>query len=122
MNHITQKEKECPCGCGFDSLNESVINRFELIRKLCSHIKETPITINSACRCQSHNDSLPNSAKNSQHIQGTALDLACPENIDYESFYDFCDTIIGDDGGVGKYTDSNFVHIDIRNSYARWGE
>lgn len=39
-----------------------------------------PMVPSSVRRCQAHNDELPNSAKNSRHIIGKAMDFNCPKS------------------------------------------
>lgn len=39
-----------------------------------------PMVPSSVRRCQEHNDELPNSARNSRHIIGKAMDFNCPKS------------------------------------------
>ncbi len=54
---------------------------------------------------------------NSQHIAGLAADIYC-DDISIGQLHAICDEIVGDTGGVGRY--STFVHVDARGSAARW--
>lgn len=61
-------------------------------------------------RSQKEQFSIPGSAKRSQHVQGCAFDISCPDvpPVDlYEQALDFGWT------GVGLY--DSFVHVDVRN-------
>jgi len=40
------------------------------------------MTINSGFRCPAHNAKLPGAAKNSYHMLGLAVDIACPDPMD----------------------------------------
>jgi uncharacterized protein YcbK (DUF882 family) len=117
----------CRCGCGYGSKeldwNIDLLIAFEIIRsKLCFELEqEIGITINSGCRCKSHNATIPNASPNSYHCKGMALDLLCPKGVNYETFYNICEEVIGEKGGIGKYTNKNFVHIDVRGKRKRWG-
>ncbi len=55
---------------------------------------------------------------NSKHCFGIATDLRLPNNISIDEFYNMCDNLVGNDGGVGKY--NTFCHIDHRGTWARW--
>lgn len=123
--HLTAKEVSCKCGCGYCSKPENFSCKtalaFEEIRRAVSEKigKDTPIIISSGCRCPEHNYNI-GGAVNSRHMHGDALDLVCPEGISYEDFYDICDKVIGNKGGVGKYLNKNIVHIDTRGERKRW--
>lgn len=76
------------------------------------------VHITSAYRTPKHNTSV-GGASNSQHLKGKACDFYV-ENVDTKVLYDFCDELIGTNGGVGFYPDKNVVHIDTRGTKARW--
>jgi len=71
--HFNSNEFACPC-CGlnydFDSL-QSLTIPLEKIRNDVG----SPITITSGRRCFKHNDELPDSVPNSQHVFGLACDI-----------------------------------------------
>ena len=108
-----KKEFACKCGCGLQSVNPRLITALQKLRDLIGR----PITITSACRCESHNAKV-GGVKNSYHTQGIAVDIQvkgmtpkevakCAETI--KEFYE---------GGIGIY--KTFVHLDVRNKKARW--
>lgn len=76
MNHNTKnfkvKEFACKCGCGFDSVDQKVIDMCQKIRDKLG----VPVKINSGCRCAKHNQKV-GGVKNSQHTLGLAADIAC---------------------------------------------
>ena len=121
--HLVTNEVTCKCGCGFGSeigdLQKKVANLFEEIREQCwiEMGFEICLIINSGCRCDTHNLAV-GGRKHSRHTKGQALDIARPEEIPIDDFYNICDIVVGAKGGVGKY--ENFVHIDCRRWYERW--
>ena len=52
--HFKREEFACKCGCGFDVVDVELLEVLEELRELCGQ----PITINSACRCKNHNQSV----------------------------------------------------------------
>jgi uncharacterized protein YcbK (DUF882 family) len=105
-------EFACPCGCGKNEIKQSII---DLCQKVRDHFK-VPVKVTSGYRCPKHNASLEGSAKNSQHLLGTAADLVVT-GITPDKVYYYCDKL-NPKGGVGKY--SSFTHIDTRYGKARW--
>lgn len=83
---------------------------FEDIRRACGNV---PLTVLSAYRSPAHNRAI-GGARNSQHVEGRALDLVPPAGWTVERFA----TLIKAHadtwglGGVGVY--GTFVHVDIR--------
>jgi uncharacterized protein YcbK (DUF882 family) len=89
---------------------------FEIIRSRCGHV---PIVVNSAFRTPEYNRKI-GGARNSQHVQGRALDLRPPAGWTTDRFYRLIRALAdelfvhGEDliGGIGQYP--NFVHVDTR--------
>lgn len=79
-----------------------------------------PLHINSAYRSPNHNRAI-GGVKNSQHILGKAADLSSRNHTPKE-LYDIIEGLIEcekiDVMGMGLY--KSFVHVDIRDTYARW--
>lgn len=104
-------EFACKCGCGYNVIDQKVIN-------LCQKIRDKlgmAIHINSGCRCEKHNAKI-GGVKNSYHVQGKAADLSCS----YGAARLF--EIITDMKARGEiseleygiyYVKKNFVHVDI---------
>ena len=77
-------EFTCKCGCGFDNIDQRVINMCQTIRDALG----VPVKVDSGCRCEKHNanvggvrkkyDKAGNLlSKGSNHIYGLAADLSC---------------------------------------------
>lgn len=114
-SHLTWKELACKNGVEYprkfilDGRIFKLAAVFEDIRALYGK----PITIHSAYRTPEYNKKI-GGARNSQHVQGRALDLAPPKGISLEKFYNDIKANVEDFGihGLGKYP--TFVHVDIR--------
>ncbi len=65
-------EFACKCGCGYNPIDQRVINMCQAIRDEVG----VPVRINSGCRCTAHNAKV-GGVKNSKHILGLAADLSC---------------------------------------------
>lgn len=109
--HFKREEFECPCGCGFDTVDKQLIDYLEAIRE---HFGR-PITITSGCRCPEYNEKI-GGAPASQHVQGRAADIQVKETDVKEVQY-FAKGLV-QHGGVGSY--DSFTHIDSRGTAARW--
>ena len=83
---------------------------FELIR---SSFEDKPIQVLSAYRTSEWNKKI-GGARNSQHIEGRALDLRPPNGVTVDEFYKVIKELapLTYIKGIGKY--GTFVHIDIR--------
>lgn len=86
-----------------------------------------PVNINSAYRERAYNETLPGSAKNSQHIEGRAFDLSGEGVVEFfETAYqeknsDWYRLIDLGLNGLGFY--DTFIHIDTRpGSFATWNK
>lgn len=75
-----------------------------------------PLRINSGFRCVKHNQAV-GGAKNSQHIFGTAADIALPQGCLPLQFAALADSLNQFDG-IGIYNWG--IHVDIRGAKARW--
>jgi len=118
--HLTWTELACKDGSAYplewrDTRGRELGRMFEAIRA----IYRRPITVGSAYRTVEHNR-LIGGARNSQHVQGRALDLYPPRGVSVTVFAaairDLADAMVseGDDliGGIGYYP--TFVHVDTR--------
>ena len=108
IRYFTRSEFRCPCGkCGGFPV-EPDENLVRLADKVREHFG-APSTVSSGVRCQTHNDSLKGSAKNSFHVKGKAMDFvirgrAAAEVVAYVQTLDV------------HYTyaiDANAVHMDV---------
>ena len=115
IKYFTREEFRCPCGkCGGLPVepDEKMVRTVDAIRAKLGK----PITINSGVRCQSHNDELPGSAKNSNHIKGMAADLHCNTATPAE-LKAAAEAVMGKTGGIGLYKWG--IHVDV-GKYSRW--
>lgn len=117
--HIKISEIACPC-CRQWKMTKEIRNLFESIRAECSLVlgHDCPIHITSGYRCKAHNAAV-GGEEHSQHMEGTALDILCPEPLNFEWFYHLCYRL-NPEGGVGVYFKKQFVHIDCRGVKKRW--
>lgn len=65
-------EFACKCGCGFNVIDQRVINMAQVIRDEVGK----PVYVNSGCRCEKRNKAC-GGVKNSNHTKGLAADLSC---------------------------------------------
>ena len=103
-------EFTCHCDCGFNNIDQRVINMAQTIRDKIG----VPIYVNSGCRCDVHN-AASGGTKGSFHTKGLAADLSC--SLGAKSLF----AIIADLKARGKLSDmeyailyikKDFVHID----------
>jgi len=101
--YFSDEEIQCKCGCGLIIVIPSFFLKINRVRGIVGH----PLTVNSWCRCPTHNTLVGGSATSS-HLNGWAVDLACPtEYIKYRIL--LAAGKVGFRGvGVGK----NFIHLD----------
>jgi uncharacterized protein YcbK (DUF882 family) len=113
--HLTWKELACKDGTPYpeqfklDGRIFKLAQVFEDIRAIWG----LPIIIDSAYRSPAHNKKI-GGARNSQHVQGRALDLQPPKGITIGQFYITIKNHVDEFGirGLGEYV--TFVHVDIR--------
>lgn len=97
-------------------------NIIELIKNLQVIRDEVnkPISITSGYRSPEHNAKVKG-AKNSQHVQGTAVDLKV-QGMTPKEVAPIIERLIKEkkikEGGIGVY--NTWVHYDIRGIKARW--
>lgn len=63
----------CPC-CGLNNATRALMQAADTIREKLG----SPMLPSSTSRCQKHNAELPNSAINSKHLSGEAMDFTSP--------------------------------------------
>jgi len=113
--HLTWEELACKDGTPYPEIWKTtravkLSAAFEMIRETFG---DKPITVVSAYRTATHNRKIKG-ARNSQHVQGRALDLRPPTGTKIFDFYRVIKAIAPDCEikGIGLY--KTFVHIDIR--------
>ena len=114
MAHDTKNFKvsefSCHCGCGYNVIDQRVINMAQTIRNALGE----PVRVNSGCRCKKHNATV-SKVPNSYHTQGLAADLSCVIGaealfIAIRSLYDLGH--IPELSWACWYKSANFVHVD----------
>lgn len=107
--HFSTDEFACHhCGqCG--DIHPKLI---ELLEKLRANIGGKALHINSGYRCPVHNANV-GGVPNSQHVLGTAADLAVPTGMKFSEFQWYVEQLPFD--GIGLYPYSDFIHVDVRN-------
>lgn len=68
----------CKCGCGFDDIDLRIVD-------LCQRIKDklnSPLRINSACRCTQHNKDIYGRIPDPGHTKGLAVDIRFNDELE----------------------------------------
>ena len=110
--NFSRDEFACKCGCGFDVVDVKLVKILQDIRSYFG----IAITINSACRCISHNHTVSGSTK-SQHRLGKAADIVM-EGISPQRVHLYLNSKYPQSLGLGLY--ESFVHVDVRSEHTRW--
>lgn len=113
--NFTHEEFACK---GKDCCGNSAPISLQLVQALQKLRDELglPLTINSGFRCVKHNAAV-GGAKASQHVYGTAADVATPKGLTSAQFAAIAEQLDLFDG-IGLY--DTFVHFDVRGVKARW--
>lgn len=107
--HFDASEFTCHhCGAGADKISKRLIDLLEQLRE---NIGGLPLHVNSGYRCPYHNSQV-GGVPNSQHVLGTAADIATPAGMSFENFKWYVQQLPFD--GVGFYA-PDFIHVDTRN-------
>lgn len=108
--HFSEDEFDCYCcGEGGNKISPILIRELEKLREECGNY---PLYINSGYRCPRHNWEV-GGATNSQHVQGTAADVARPQELTFAEFK--AAVFRCDFDGVGLYPHQDFIHVDVRD-------
>jgi len=110
--NFSRHEFSCKCGCGFSVVDAELIKLLELSRIQWG----AAVTINSAARCEYHNNFI-GGAKNSQHLLGTAADFKV-RGVEPKVVYEWLTAQYPKTYGMGLY--NSWVHLDVRPVKARW--
>ena len=68
--NLTRREIACKCGCGFDIIDNKLVETFQALRDYIGK----PIYITSGCRCPEYNKKV-GGVGDSAHVKGKALDM-----------------------------------------------
>ncbi len=78
-----------------------------------------PIIVHDGYRCPEHNREV-GGVEHSEHLLGIAADIKI-QGLSLQQQYDRAKTVPDfDNGGIGVYPESNFIHVDVRDGKARW--
>ena len=109
IRYFTRAEFRCPCGkCGGFPVEPE-----EILVRLADQVRDhfgAPVTVSSGVRCQTHNDELPGSAKNSYHVKGKAMDF-CVRGISGAKLLAYVKTMPVH--YAYQIKGSDFVHMDV---------
>lgn len=108
---------QCRCGCGFGSkVEDTNPELWKALEKLRYELGSKPIRVNSCARCKSYNRSV-GSTDTSQHVLGNAADIVVEGHTPRE-VANMAEDLWPNKYGIGRY--SQFTHIDVRRTKARW--
>jgi uncharacterized protein YcbK (DUF882 family) len=110
--YFRREEFACKCGCGFDTVDCNLLLILTSVRK---HFN-SPVIINSGCRCEKHNKKV-GGTDNSTHKTGRAVDIRV-KDVPPPTVYDFLCKSFPTSCGFGLY--DSWVHVDSRDLKARW--
>ena len=99
------------CDCGEDTAQEVSSLLLEKLDQLRENVGG-PLSLSCAYRCPSHNAAV-GGVSNSQHVQGTAADVICPEWLTMPEFLWYCQQVGFD--ALGYYVNDQFIHCDVRD-------
>lgn len=72
-----------------------------------------PITFNE------YNAKQKNASHYSQHLYGKAADIWIA-GVSVDTLAAYVETLLPNRGGIGRYYNDNFVHVDVRAAKSRW--
>lgn len=90
----------------------------EVLQKIRTHFGKA-VNINSAFRTASHNAKQKNASHYSQHLYGRAADIWIA-GVSVDTLAAYIETLLPNRGGIGRYYNDKFVHIDVRTAKSRW--
>lgn len=122
--HFSFNELVCHCGCGVNLATQRLVDFLEWLRASFEArygAGDVRVVVNDATRCATHNASLPNAAKMSQHQYGNAADIEVRVKNLVGQWKDLTAAEVESVarqspllGGIGRSLDSTMVHTDVR--------
>lgn len=100
----------CHCGC----CRERTVNQLRYALDRLREAVGQPLELSCAYRCPEHNREV-GGVENSQHVLGTAADILVPNGMTVDGLADTAANL-GLFDGIGRYYDSEFVHVDVRSN------
>ena len=107
MQYFKIEEFKCKCGCDAIRIHPRLLEQIDNARDRAG----IPFKITSGYRCKNHNRAV-GGAVDSQHLKGTAVDIACSNSADRLIII----KALIQAGFTGIGIAKHFVHGDIRNS------
>ena len=114
--NFSRHEFACRC-CDRIEINQRLVDALQELRDLAG----LPIRVTSGYRCPEHNRAI-GGAPRSQHLLGTAADISVRGMTSAEMYRLAEDVEAFRNGGIGVYPDKGFIHVDVRDGRARWGQ
>jgi uncharacterized protein YcbK (DUF882 family) len=114
--NFSRHEFACRC-CGRAEINQRLVDALQELRDLAG----LPVRVTSGYRCPEHNQAI-GGATRSQHLLGTAADIVVRGMTPAEMYRLAEDIEVFRNGGIGVYPDKGFIHVDVRDGRARWGQ
>lgn len=111
MKHFKKDEFKCKC-CGVSIVDVELGDVLDDVRENFN----APTIITSGYRCAKHNKEV-GGALNSQHMQGIASDIQV-KGFTPKQVHTYLTEKYPNKYGIGLY--KNWVHIDVRETKARW--
>lgn len=112
IKYFQNFEFTCPCGCGKNNIDLTLVQILDEIREYFGK----PMIVTCGCRCQKLNDRMVGSIKNSKHIYGKAADIWI-SGIDKNLLLAKCQEYVNNGRATYTYTNNSnmkyAVHIDI---------
>ena len=112
MKHFSRNEFSCNCGCGFNTVDYELARVLDDVREYFGQ----RTTINSGCRCKTHNQDVGGGEK-SQHLLGRAADIVV-DDVHAHMVSNYLTNKYEYKYGIGTY--KGFTHIDTRSQKSRW--
>lgn len=109
------KEFHCKDGSDPIFIDDELVT---LLQKIRDHFGK-PVHINSAYRTAAHNAKQKKASKYSQHLYGKAADIWI-EGVSVDTLAAYAETLLPNEGGIGRYYTDKFVHVDVREAKSRW--
>jgi len=114
--NFSRHEFACRC-CDRAEINQRLVDALQELRDLAG----LPVRVTSGYRCPEHNRAI-GGATRSQHLLGTAADISVRGMTSAEMYRLAEDVEAFRNGGIGVYPDKGFIHVDVRDGRARWGQ
>lgn len=113
--HFYRHEFVCHC-CGVFQLDPTLLEALEELRSLAN----APVVVLCGYRCPEHNRRVGGRPA-SQHLFGKTADIRIPE-LALQAMYELALRVpLFAAGGIGAY-DRDFLHVDVRETAARWAQ